>query len=373
MVKVAFFGHNSNEYAVQKRARSFKLAGIDVIGVMPQRGDVNSAPFDLVSLGQTKDNDYAGRLGPLWKSFALTAASDPKLSDIDLIYARNLDMLACAFGFRLRNRINVPIVYECLDIHNLMTGRGPASAGLRQLEGALLKRSNLLVYSSEQYMDAYFRVRQPGKYRTRLVENRLNASEPGPRPALKTRAPDGPLRIGWIGNLRCRKSLTLLKSIGEKFSDQLQIEIHGYPARSVFPDFEAEVAQAPGLQYHGRYDSVKDLSKVYHGVDVVWAADWYEADHNSVWQIPNRIYEGGYFGVPAITAQGTETSKKVAQWGSGWTLSNPPEKALHGLITKLLQDVEEVDAKSRVLLNLALSNFVETPEETQALIDDALG
>ena len=372
MVKVAFFGHNSNEYAVQKRARSFKLAGIDVVGVMPQRGDANSAQFDLISLGRTKDNDYAGRLGPLWKSITLKAKGDPKLSDINLIYARNLDMLACAFSFRFRNRLKAPIVYECLDIHNLMIGSGLVSAALRKLEGMLLKRSNLMVYSSEQYLESYFDVRQPGKYRTRLVENRMNASELGPRPIPETRTRTGPFKIGWIGNLRCRKSLTLLKSIGEKFGDKLQIEIHGYPALGVFPDFEAEVANAPGIHYHGRYDSVNDLPNIYRGLDVVWAADWYEADHNSVWQIPNRIYEGGYFGVPAITTEGTATSAKVAQWGSGWTLSNPPEKSAQDLIAKLLDDPEEVNAKSRVLLNLALSTFVETPEETQALINDAL-
>jgi succinoglycan biosynthesis protein ExoL len=332
MAKVAFFGHNFNEPAVRKRARLFDLAGFDVIGVMPHRGTPKPADFDLVSLGETRDNYYISRLKPFLKCIAITPRNTPKLKDIDLIYARNLDMLAFAHGYRLRNRLKVPIIYECLDIHNLLVGSGHVASMLRRLEGALLKRSDMLVYSSERYNDAYFAVHHAGVYRSRLVENRLNSTDVTQRPVTPRSHKKGRLKLGWIGNLRCRRSLTLLTQLGKKFSPNLEIYVHGYPARSVFPNFEEELEQADGITYFGPYDGSVDLPNIYDNLDVVWAGDWFEAEGNSVWQIPNRIYEGGYFGVPAIASQRAETGHKIRDWGAGWVFNEPAETTVASLI-----------------------------------------
>jgi len=372
MVKVAFFGHNSNEPTVRKRTSLFKLAGAEVIGVMPYRGTLDPTPFDLLSLGETHDNSYFSRLGTLVKSFAMTPRRHAQLRNIDLIYARNLDMLMCAHVFRLRNRLKIPIVYECLDIHVLLVGNKLQTSILQWLEGILLRRSDMLVYSSERYIDQYFAIHHPGDYSKRLVENRLNQADVGPRPTSRPNPAQGQLKLGWIGNLRCRRTLGLLKQLGEEFAPQLQIEIHGYPAANVFPDFEAEIKNAPGLTYHGRYNGAQDLAKIYGDLDAVWAADWYEAGHNSIWQIPNRIYEGGYFGVPAITLQETETARMINQWNAGWDFDEPAETTVPALIQRLLNDGSEVKQKSDALFALPLSTFVETPAETRAMIDEVI-
>ena len=104
MIRLAFFGHNLNEPAVRKRAGAFMQAGCEVIGIMPHQGVAKSADFKWISLGETRDNDYAGRLRPLLKSFSLSRQAYPELGAVDLIYARNLDMLACAHAFARRNR-----------------------------------------------------------------------------------------------------------------------------------------------------------------------------------------------------------------------------------------------------------------------------
>ena len=209
MVKLAFFGHNVNEPAVRKRARSFVYAGIETVGVMPHRGPPHSTTTDLVSLGETRDRDYVGRLKPFLKSIAISLRTYPVLRDIDIIYARNLDMLACAHAFRLRNRLNVPIIYECLDVHDLLARDGPLASVLRRMECALLLRSDMLVYSSERFNEAYFRVHHAGDYRRQLVENRLNSKDVGPRPTTPRSPSAQHLTLGWIGNLRCRRSRLL--------------------------------------------------------------------------------------------------------------------------------------------------------------------
>lgn len=372
MTKLAFFGHNFNEPAVRRRARAFLSCGFDVVGVMPYRGCLTPGPFDLVSLGQTRDGNYLSRLMPLIKSLQITGARHPQLAEIDLIYARNLDMLACAHAFRFRNRLQVPIVYECLDIHSMMLDHGLLSRMLRRLEAALLRRSDLLVYSSNCFRKAYFDVYHPDLFRGCLIENRLNAGDVQERPKSPRSPASGKLKLGWVGNLRCRRSLDILIQLGKQFQGELEIHVHGYPARTVFPDFETELQQAAGITFHGLYDSAVDLPRIYSSFDVVWAGDWFEANRNSVWQIPNRIYEGGYYGVPAIGAQGTETGQKIAEWGAGWLLDMPAEACVQKLIAFLLNNPEEVRKKSNALLQLPLPTFVETPSETCKLIEGLL-
>ncbi|WP_052700991.1 hypothetical protein [Loktanella sp. S4079] len=365
---IAFFGHNANEPAVRRRAQFFQTAGATVIGIMPHRGEPKPAPFDVISLGETRDNSYLARLGTVVKSLTMRPCTIPQLHDIDVLYARNLDMLICAHAFRLRHRLRVPIVYECLDIHALLIGSGRAASALRRLEGALLRKSDTLVYSSERFVDQYFDIHHPGTYQKILVENRINPADVPPRPTAISTNPDTALKIGWIGNLRCCKSLELLKQIGRDFAPNVEIHIHGYPAQNVFPDFGGDIKDAPGVTYHGPYNGAQDLAAIYSSIDVVWATDWYEAGHNSVWQIPNRLYEGGYFGVPAITLNGTETGRIVQSWGAGWQFDAPAQETVPALIQTLVNDRAQIAAKANALLSLPMATFVETPEDTRSFI-----
>ncbi|SDF18319.1 hypothetical protein [Limimaricola pyoseonensis] len=370
-LRIAFFGHNAQEPTVGKRARAFASAGYDVIGVMPYRGTAAETGFDWISLGRTRDNSYAGRIGPLLRSARLGAARHPALGEIDLIYARNLDMLACAHAFRHRNRLDVPVVYECLDIHDLLVGEGRVARWLRGLEGALLRRSRLLVYSSPRFESAYFAQHHPGLYTGWLMENRLIASEAGPRPSAPVRPEGRRLRLGWVGNLRCRRSFELMAALAERFGERLELRLHGYPARAVFPRFEAELADTRMI-YFGPYSGATDLPQIYGGLDLVWAGDWFAAGHNSNWLIPNRIYEGGHHGVPAIAPAGTETGRRLMADGTGWALDDPAEDSLPALIERLLQAPEEIERHSRRLLELPASRFVEGPAEIRAMVEAAL-
>ena len=371
-IRLAFFGHNANEPAVRRRAQFFARADIAVTGVMPYRGAPRPVPFPLHSLGETRDNSYMARLRTVRRAAKLSTADHNDLRDLDVIYARNLDMLACAHAFARRNRLRVPIVYECLDIHRLMIGNGAVATGLRRIEGKLLARSALLVCSSPQFIDQYFARYHAGKYRALLVENRVDPADVGPRPNARTRLTGDPMRIGWIGNLRCRRSLDLLCQLVEQFHPRLTIHIHGYPARHVFPDFEQLVANRPGLHYFGPYNGAPELARIYGDLDMVWAADWFEAGHNSVWQIPNRIYEGGYFGVPAITAEGTETARMTQSWGAGWRFADPPEATVPPLIDSILRDPTQITRRRDTLLSLPTATFAERPEDTRAIIAAAL-
>ncbi|AJE47796.1 hypothetical protein [Celeribacter indicus] len=360
---IAFFGHNAKDAAVRRRAVAMQRAGFEVTGFMPRRGPAAEAPFALVDLGETEDNAYARRIGSVFSGARRALAQRDLLARADLFYARNLDMLAMALLLRRRGGFDVPVVYECLDVHHKLTGDGPAARLLRGIEGRLTAASDLLVVSSPRFEEEHFRRHYPGRYRHLLVENRLIAGDAyGPRPEAFPTPEPGKLRLGWFGNLRCRRSLELMKRLARAYPDRLEIVLRGYPALSVIPDLDGEIAPFANIAWHGRYRAPEDLARIYGEVDAVWAGDWYEAGHNSLWLLPNRIYEGGYFGVPALAPDGTQTARWLSDHGCGLLVPEPVEERLVEAVGALLADPAPLHARRAALAALPQEVFVEPPE-----------
>lgn len=376
-LRIGFFGHNAADAAVRRRAVGFAKAGFEVIGFMPRRGPPAPAEFALHDLGETFDNAYLHRLWSIGAGAARAVRGEAgrDLRRVDLVYARNLDMLATAAAARRRAGLKAPLVYECLDVHHKLAGDGAVSAALRAVEGRLLDATSALVLSSPGFEREYFAIRHPGRYRSFLVENRLIEGDSfPPRPAAPPAPPaDRPLRLGWFGNLRCARSFAALARIAERGGGAVQVVLRGYPARGVFPDFEARVAAAgPHLSYEGAYKAPEDLAAIYADVDLVWAGDYYEAGANSLWLLPNRIYEGGYFATPPIAPAAAETGRWIAARGVGFTVEEPMEPALEALIDRLRADPGAIATAGAALAAEPRETFVETSETLRALVALAL-
>lgn len=374
MSTIAFFGHNSNEPAIRRRARAFQIAGHDVVGFMPHRGSKKSTDWPLVDLGQTKDNAYGQRAFSILSGAKVATQQGPKVRSCDAIYARNLDMLAMAVRTRKNLGLKTPLIYECLDVHHRLTGNTLIARMLRQFEARLLRHCALVVISSPRFESEHFAVHYPNAYRSFLLENLMIDGDNFPeRPTLQTHETHlrNPLRIGWFGNLRCKKSLSILLRLAEKFPDRVEIDLRGYAASGVFDNFEALIAPYPNVTFRGRYTAPDDLSKMYESVDLVWAGDWYEDGANSLWLLPNRIYEGGYFATPALAPAGTETARWLADHGSGILLEQPVEASLESEISRLLVDRSTILELRKRLLELPRNTFVETPETTHRLLRSA--
>lgn len=371
--EIAFFGHNCADAAVRRRAVAMGRAGFDVLGFMPRRGARPAdLPFELVDLGETADNAYARRIGAIFRGARLASAHAPRLRAAGLIVARNLDMLAMAVLVKRRLKLRAPLVYECLDIHHKLSGTGAVSRALRGLEARLLAHCALVVTSSPRFETEHFARYYPGQYRHFLVENRLVEGDAfGPRPTAPRAPETGRLRLGWFGNLRCRRSLELMKTLARAYPDSLQIVLRGYPALSVIPDLAAEIAEIPNLTYLGRYRAPQDLEAIYADVDAVWAGDWYETGANSLWLLPNRIYEGGYFATPALVPDDCQTGAWVAERGAGLTLAEPIEHNLIAAVGALIADPAPLIAAQARLIALPRATFVEPPDLMAALYDAA--
>ena len=98
---------------------------------------------------------------------------------------------------------------------------------------------------------------------------------------------------------------------------KFEIVMHGMPALTEIPDFHHRIQGLTNVDYHGRYRAPEDLARIYAGLDLVWAGDFMEAGYNSVWLLPNRLYEGGYYAVPPIAPAGTQTAQ-MDRSSQGW-------------------------------------------------------
>jgi hypothetical protein len=200
---------------------------------------------------------------------------------------------------------------------------------MRAVERALMRRADLLVVSSPAFLDAYFAPRQ-GVGRelrppTLLLENKVLELGASPEASPMQLPPPGPpWRIGWMGAIRCRKSLDILSALAARRPDLVDVTIHGRPAYGEFDDFDAQVSALPNLRFAGAYVA-EDLPRIYGQVHFAWAVDFMEEGLNSSWLLPNRLYEASRFGAAPLALATVETGRWLARRGIGVRLAAPEE------------------------------------------------
>ncbi len=367
MMKIGFFAHDAQDAAVLRRVRAFEQAGFDVTGFSMRRAARAEDCWSKIDLGRTYHGRFAHRMQQVYKGVRIAATHRDLLSSCDVIYARNLDMLLCAHRALTKCGLAKPLVYECLDIHRLMHRPDIIGAAMRRLERRLLAETSLLVVSSPAFLRGYFEIRHTGFYSARLVENRIaGGAGLAVRPTHK-RPISSPLRIGWMGVLRCRRSLSLMEALAQRFGAEVEIHLHGM-VDIALSDFDQRIARHENLHFHGAYRSPQDLSKLYESIDVVWAGDFHDAGFNSKWLLPNRIYEGGYFATPAIAPADCETGRWLEERNIGFTLVEPLEENFPTLIEKLTSTPGLVKARQRRLLAAPADMFVQPVSEIRDVI-----
>jgi succinoglycan biosynthesis protein ExoL len=365
MTRIAFFGHDAADAAVRRRVRGFLDDGLEVTGFMMRRRDPGTLEYENVDLGETRDGAFVQRIRQVFAGARRAAADRAKLAAADVIYARNLDMLACAFLARRHAGLVTPVIYESLDVHRLLTRPDFIGKAMRRLEHSLLKRTVGLIVSSPGFIRNHFEKHYAGDYRAFLVENRLVAGASyGARPGVPGAGASGatrPLRLGWVGNLRCKRSFELLCQLADQFPDQLEVRLHGVPSRTEIAVFEPLIDVRPNMTFFGRYRSPEDLAGIYDNLDVVWAGDFMEAGYNSVWLLPNRIYEGGYYCTPSIAPSGTETAAWLTQHDCGILVDEPLDQTLPQLIASLVADRGPITARAVALARAPDNTFIQPP------------
>ncbi len=316
-------------------------ATVSVAGFRRGQG---ALPEPAILLGRTANGRMIQRVRAIvtaWPRIARMIPA-PDGTGPHVVLARNLEMLA--LGARLsRARKDRPrLVYELLDIHDMMLGQGVAARALRRIEAALMRRAGLIVLSSSAFAAHYLRLHGQPEVPALLVENK-----PFARPQARGAAPapigledgglenGGPLVIGWFGMLRCRWSLHTLDQLARAHPGRFRVILRGRPALNVMDDFHTVIAANPDLEFLGPYDWPGDLPAIYGEVDVAWLIDRYQAGQNSDWLLPNRLYEGCLNGAVPVVLAGTEVARRAAGWGCDVTVPAPDADAVAAALSAL--------------------------------------
>lgn len=261
------------------------------------------------SLGSVSHRQYGGRPAQLLRALPSVRAA---ARSTDVLYATSLDMLILGW-LATRGMVQPPrLVFDVFDIRDVLTRNGRVSDQLRRLERRILRDVEQLIVTSEAYVTGYYRgvqgLNQLPPYL--VIENKLDPQQlipvAAPRPS------DGILRIGYFGKLRCARSWEILQTVAREGNGRVHIQLRGIPR---LPGLIEQAQAAPYIHYGGPYVSPRDLSAIYHQVDMVWAIYQFSPEEvgNWRWARTHRFYESCYFQRPMFTQTYTEDGR-VAEW-----------------------------------------------------------
>jgi glycosyltransferase involved in cell wall biosynthesis len=338
---IAFFAHERGDARVMKRITALQAQGREVIGFTFHRvRDKPDLPptWENVHLGTTHNRRYLQRLFVFGSSLATLWKHRNRLRACAMIYVINTDNAMLALLGRRFSGRRVPLVLELADILPAMTVTGVVSRIFRAIERAVLKRCALLVTTSPGFIRNYFEPVQGHRGEIFLLENKVYPSGGLPPAMAGDRGPVAagrPWVIGCFGALRCPRSLEIMHALALELGDRVRFVLRGYPAGTLAGDFEKLLGGLPNFQFGGAYLYPDELAGMYAGIDLNWAFDMSDPNGNSAWLLPNRIYEGGCFGIPVIGAKGTETGNWIEENQLGWTFDEPLEEHLAEFIRSL--------------------------------------
>ncbi len=356
---VLYFASEAADPATRRRMRQIAGEGLTPIGIVfhrPRSETSFAPPWPSIDLGAMTDGDYLSRFWPLLRGLLRLLKHRRTLRGATVVFARNLDMLLLACCARWMGLHAAPIVYDVFDVRAVLLGRDAAARVLRRCERWLLTQSSLLVVSAPDFVAAYFRPKLGYEGPWRLVENRVDLSLLSDqemrqrwKTAAKSRDRTGKtFTIGWVGALRCRRSAELLRAIADLAPD-LRIQISGRPNFCDDTAFAGLFAGSANVIWTGAYTFPDGLEAVYRDVDLNWCLDLPDDGMTGRWLLPNRLYEGGLFGVPALAGAGSAVAQRVEALGHGWIVEPDAKAIVHALRTQVLPSYAMVKARAASL------------------------
>jgi succinoglycan biosynthesis protein ExoL len=344
MLKVLYLVHDLSDPAVRRRVLMLREGGAEVTLAGFRRGENRLADVHGVTpieLGRTADARFAQRIGAVAKAMTGLNGLLKGVSKPDVIIGRNLEALAVADRANALFGGDVPVVYECLDIHRLLSRDDLLGKAMRGAEARFGRNTRLIMTSSPAFIEHHFAPKSGIRADMLLIENKVIAIDDvaiQPSIVRPLKQPGQPWKIGWFGALRCRKSLELLADVSRRMEGRVEIVLRGRPAYSEFEDFDRFVRDEPHLRFEGPYRNPEDLRAIYDDVHFSWAIDFFEEGLNSSWLLPNRLYEGCLYGTVPIALEGTQTARFLGERNIGLALPQATASGLQALFETMTGD-----------------------------------
>ena len=320
---IAYFANDLSDSAVHRRLRMLLDGGANIRLFGFRRtpkpiAEVHGVP--AIDLGQTWDGRLVARAFTILRERFITKRYAALMEGVSAIVARNLDALALGCHARTCAKIDIPLIYECLDIHSSMLGERTIAHLMRGVEAFYLRETSGLIVSSPAFIREYFNRYQRNRKPYLLVENKypessLVATKHNPPPPI-------PWRIGWFGHIRCEKSLRFILELAERLEGRVQFIIRGKINIGDKELFHGSVRRSSHIRYEGPYDH-NNIPLIYRDIHFCWAIDYFQEGANSSWLLPNRIYEAASQSVVPIALDQVESGRWLKSRNCGVLINNP--------------------------------------------------
>jgi succinoglycan biosynthesis protein ExoL len=369
-MKIVYFAPDLDDAATVRRVCMLKAGGAEVSLLGFRRNDTpikTVEGIEAIDLGRVFDGKLGRRIGLVLRRMLEAGRYREMLVGADALLARNLDMATIADAARERAGLHIPLIYECLDVHQALLGGGMPSKVLRGLEARILKRSAALVVSSPGFVTNYFERLHADLPRIIIAENkRVVVDAKLDRPVNIAKPP--PWKIGWFGIIRCATSFQILRELAQR-QPLIDVEISGRPTEEV-QSLINEHLPLSNMRFSGPYTQ-SDLFALYGNSHFAWAIDYFQKGQNSEWLLPNRIYEGGFYNCPAIALAGTETAKWLTARNAGLIIKRDPSIELEIFLKEL--NVNHYRGLKSATMAIPIGDLIDNIEDCRSFTNQLVG
>jgi len=237
----------------------------------------------------------------------------------DCVYVYGFDLMLVTFISRIVFQKKFKIVYEVPDIRELFFSSSLTGKLIRWIEKIVIPRIDLLIVTSPEFVSEYFiRLRKIYVPDYLIIENKIHYEEfphSDTQSGLPVLTNKQKIRIGYFGVLRCAATLNCLIELAEKNLFEIILRGIFMPATRYY---ESIIGDLDHIHYLGPYKVPEDLSCMYSGVDVIWAAYPFSDKEagNHLFARTNRFYESLFFKKPCIVQKGTADASKAKLLGN---------------------------------------------------------
>lgn len=235
------------------------------------------------SLGNIAQENYIKRIIPLIKSISTIRN---EIKEADVVYTYGMDTFIIGWLATLFKGNKPKFVYEIGDIRVIFTNKGILSKIFRFIEKLILKRTDLLVVTSEAYVEEYFKgIQKIYNINYHVIENKPELELDTPI-VNRSKVNNSKIRIGYFGVLRCSRTLEVLKKLAKEHSNKFELYIRGIVAEGT--ESYNEMKLLNNVKVEGEYKVPDDLPSMYNQVDIIWACYPYKGKEigNWMWQKP---------------------------------------------------------------------------------------
>lgn len=268
----------------------------------------------------------------------------------DIIHASNLDMLILCAGITSRFK-NTKLVLDLLDTRKFFL------KGIwRKLAVKAIRKSNLVLISSEKYYDSYL------KHLIPLLDKRDVIYIPNAPKIGELSQPSNiyikKLTIGYIGTFRGREAInglveTVLKLRSKNYNYTILFAGVGIDQ----PLVKELADNYDFIDYHGAFDYMKDASDLYAKVQFIFSV--YSLDDNKKIHLSCRYNDAIVIGKPIIVLDGTYQSELVSIHNIGFSIQFTEWEKLESELIKFYDNREHFLDIRRSCEKIKINHFFD--------------